>query len=30
LTKISQAFIEDVFVDKDIYKMWYKWKFSSI
>jgi hypothetical protein len=26
LTCLSQAFIEDVFQDLDIYKMWYKWK----
>jgi hypothetical protein len=26
MTKLSQAFIGDVFQDLDIYKMWYKWK----
>ena len=30
LTQISQAFIEDVFKDSEIFKMWYKWKFSPI
>jgi hypothetical protein len=26
LTCLSQSFIEDVFKDSEIYKMWYKWK----
>ena len=26
LTCLSQSFIEDVFKDPEIYKMWYKWK----
>ena len=26
LTRLSQSFVEDVFKDPEIYKMWYKWK----
>ena len=27
-TSLSQGFIDDVFRDSEIYKMWYKWKNS--